>query len=54
VRDLQTANERESRDILTAAENFGQLALKVTDVGLEAVTYLILRERRWWLFFLTS
>ena len=36
--DLQPADECECRDIFTAVENFSQLALKVDDVGLEAIT----------------
>ena len=38
VRNLQSVNECECRDILTTVENFGQLALEETDVGLETVT----------------
>ena len=37
MRNLHSANKCEYRDILTVVENFGQLALQVTDVGLEAV-----------------
>jgi len=37
VRNLQPADECECRYILTAVENFGQLALEVTDIGLEVV-----------------
>ena len=38
VRDLQSADERECRYIFTAVGNLGKLALKVVNVGLEAVT----------------
>jgi len=38
VGDLQSADERECRDILTAVENFGHLDLEVAGVGLEIVT----------------
>ena len=35
---MQSADEREFRYIFTAVGNLGKLALKVADVGLEAVT----------------
>jgi len=35
---MHSTDERECIYILTAVGNFGQLALKVADVGLEAVT----------------
>ena len=38
MRNLQSAEERECRYIFTVVENFGQLALKVTDVRLEVIT----------------
>jgi len=38
VRNLQSAEERECRYIFTVVENFGQLALEVTDVRLEVIT----------------
>jgi len=34
---LATTDECECRDILTAAGNFGNLALEVTNVGFEAI-----------------
>ena len=37
MRNLRRADECECRDILTFEENFGQLALEVTNVGLEAI-----------------
>ena len=36
VRNLQHADECKCRDIFIAAVNFGQLALKVANIGLEA------------------
>ena len=38
MRDLQSAYECEYRDILIVVGDFGELALEVVDVGLEAVT----------------
>jgi len=38
LRDLQSADERESRYIFTAVEYFDKLVLEVADVRLEAVT----------------
>ena len=35
---MQSADECECRDILTAIRDFGQLALEVSNLGLEAVT----------------
>ena len=46
VRDLQSSDECECRDIFTAVENLGKLALEVPNVGFEAVTLPILMERR--------
>ena len=37
VRNLQSADECECRNILTAVGNFDQLALEVTNIGLEAI-----------------
>ena len=37
MRGLQPANECECRYLLTIVEDFGQLALKEVDIGLEAV-----------------
>ena len=54
VRNLQPIDERECRGIFTAVGNLGELVLKVVDVRLEALTCLILTERRRWLFFLAS
>ena len=38
MRDLQPVDERECRDVFTAVEDFGQLALEAADVRFEAVT----------------
>ena len=38
VKDLQPADEREYRDVLTVVRDLGQLALKVADVRFEAAT----------------
>ena len=38
VKELQFTDECKCRYILNAVENFGQLALKVADAGLKAVT----------------
>jgi len=38
VRDLQLADKRECRDVLSAVGNFGQLALKVANIRFEATT----------------
>ena len=38
VRDLQLADERECRDVLTTAGDLGELALEEADVGFEVVT----------------
>jgi len=37
VRDMQSTDKRECRDIFTAVENLGELVLKITDVQLEVV-----------------
>ena len=37
VRDLMPADEREYKDVLTAVRDLGQLALKIADVGFEAI-----------------
>ena len=37
LRNLQPTDEYECRDILTAERNFGQLALAVADIALEAI-----------------
>ena len=37
MRNLQSADERECRDMLTAVQNLGELVLKVADVRLEIV-----------------
>ena len=37
MRNLQLADECDCRDILIAVGNFGQLALKATDIGFEVV-----------------
>ena len=37
VRNLRLADEYECRDILSAFENFDQLALEIADIGLEVV-----------------
>jgi len=51
VRNLQSADEDECRDIFIAVGNLGELVLEVADVRLEIV---VLSIRRWWLFFLAS
>jgi len=54
VRDLQFVDERECRYIFTAVENLGKLALKVADIGLEAITLPHFDGEGWWWFFLAS
>jgi len=38
VRNLQPANERECRDVLTAVKDFDEFALEETDVRIKVVT----------------
>jgi len=52
MRNLQSVDEHECRYIFTAIGNFGKLALRVTNLGLGAITLTHFDEE--WLFLLAS